>query len=78
MSYAAERELLRFAEEMAEAPNALPEATRRLGSYETRALRHYQCPYCWMANETQNALTPVGVTGFRCISCQRRYYKPAA
>jgi ribosomal protein L37AE/L43A len=78
MSYAAKRELLRFAEEMAEAPNAPPGAMRRLGSYETRAHRHYQCPYCWMANEAQNALTRVGATGFRCIFCQRRYYKPAA
>ena len=78
MSDPVERALYRFAEEMAEAPNAPQDATRRLGTYVTRTHGHYQCPYCWIANATQNALTPVGVDEFWCTSCRRRYYKPAA
>jgi hypothetical protein len=78
MSEPVERELLRFAKEMADSPNAPPDAARRLGTYLARTHGHYQCPYCWMDNKTQNALTPAGVDGLRCISCQRQYYKPAA
>jgi len=57
-------------------------ARTRLLDFRPRRGEGYQCPLCWLQNETQSTLSPVpSVTSdeiLRCDACGSEYVIPAA
>jgi primosomal protein N' len=58
------------------------QARTRLLDFRPRLGHGYQCPHCWLQNETQSALSPMAtVTSdeiLRCHACGSEYVIPVA
>jgi hypothetical protein len=64
--------LFRIAKEMAEAPDAPPEARSRFGRYQAFDGKFHFCPLCWIRHETRMPLAPVA-GALQCTSCGARF-----
>jgi primosomal protein N' len=57
-------------------------AQTRLLDFRPRQGHSYQCPHCWLQNETQSTLSPMAsVTSdeiLRCLACGSEYVIPVA